>query len=88
MPEDGGMAPGIAYPLPCGGFVTVALDPGIWVGRPRGVPEQTLRDVRLAVYEDYYWSEKDDAGREFPTDVDPVTASEILASLARLTGTA
>ena len=88
VPEDGGMAPGIAHPLPGGGCVTVALDPGIYAGMPGEFPDQTLRDVRLAVYEDYYRSEKDDAGREFPTDVDPVTASEILASLARLTGTA
>jgi hypothetical protein len=87
-PEDGGMAPGVAYPLTGGGCIVVALDPGIYVGMVGEFPEQKLDSVRIALYERYQWSEKDDVDREFPTDIDPVTASEILASLARLTGAA
>jgi hypothetical protein len=87
-PEDGGVAPGISYQLPGGGFVVVALDPGIWVGYAGESPEQTIQSARLDRSERYYWPEKDGPAPAVPTDIDPVTASEILASLTRLTGTA
>ncbi|MQM28641.1 DUF4132 domain-containing protein [Glycomyces albidus] len=82
-PEDGGVEPGIYFPLPGGGYVTVALDPGIWVGMIAENPIQTLTDVRLSADEDYWWR----AGRnpDHPKDIDPVTASEILAALTRVT---
>jgi hypothetical protein len=86
-PEDGGVAPGIAYPLPDGGCVTVALEPGIIVGYPQEAPEQMIESARISLYERYYWPAHDEPD-EFPTGIDPLTASEILASLARLTGTA
>jgi hypothetical protein len=37
--------PRLRRALPRGGFVAVALDPGIYVGHPSQLPEQTLRDV-------------------------------------------
>lgn len=83
-PEPGGRAPGISYPLPNGGFVTVALDPGIEVGYVEETHTQTIRGVHLSSTEDYPW-----AGQpaEPPTraPLDPVAASEALASLTRLT---
>jgi hypothetical protein len=85
-PEDAGVAPGIAFPLPEGGCVTVALEPGIVVGYPREAPEQVIQSVRLALYERYHWTEREEPD-EFPTGIDPLTTSEILASLTRLTGT-
>ncbi|GAA1663803.1 hypothetical protein GCM10009830_06550 [Glycomyces endophyticus] len=87
-PEDGGVEPGIAFPLPGGGFVTVSLDPGIYVGAIGETPEQTVQAVRLADHERYWWSDKDDADRKLPKDIDAVAAAEVLGSLARLTGRA
>ncbi|MFC3494403.1 DUF4132 domain-containing protein [Glycomyces rhizosphaerae] len=87
-PENGGVEPGIAHRLPGGGFVTVTLDPGIYVGDVSEHPVQTITRVRLrtdASFDKYY---ADESGFTVATDIDPVTASEILASLARLTGTA
>ncbi|MEU6248768.1 DUF4132 domain-containing protein [Glycomyces sp. NPDC047010] len=85
-PEDGGVEPGMYFPLPKGGFITVALDPGIWVGMIAENPVQTLSGVRIMASEDYWWSA---AGRNpepnHPTDIDPVTASEVLAALTRIT---
>jgi len=86
-PGDAGVAPGIAFPLPEGGCVTVALKPGIIVGYPRDTPEQEIQSVRIARHERYHWTGREEPD-EFPTGIDPLTASEILASLARLTGTA
>ncbi|MEU6860948.1 DUF4132 domain-containing protein [Glycomyces sp. NPDC046736] len=85
-PEDGGVEPGIAYAIPGGGYVTVALEPGIWVGMIAENPIQKLVGVRLADQEDYYWhgTAKDTQPR--PPEVDPLIASEILTALARVTG--
>ncbi|MEU5152698.1 DUF4132 domain-containing protein [Glycomyces sp. NPDC021274] len=87
-PEDGGVAPGISYPLPGGGFVVVSLEPGIWVGAVGEAPDQTVESVGLDRFERYAWSNAHDFTREVPDGIDPVVASEVLASLARLTGTA
>ncbi|WP_030161486.1 DUF4132 domain-containing protein, partial [Glycomyces sp. NRRL B-16210] len=84
-PEDGGVEPGVYFPLPEGGFVTVALDPGIWVGMIGENPIQTFAGVRVADQRDFwYGGERDKETR--PPAVDPQTASEILAALARITG--
>ncbi|SDL25365.1 protein of unknown function [Glycomyces sambucus] len=86
-PEDAGVEPGIAYRLPGGGFVTVSLDPGIYVGAISETPQQTVQDVRLSDHEQYWWSAaKDTADRKFPKDVGAVAAAEVLGSLSRLTG--
>jgi hypothetical protein len=85
-PEDGGVEPGIYFPLPDGGYITVALDPGIWVGMIAENPIQTLDSVRISATEDHWWSR---AGRaadgNHPRDIDPFTASEVLAALTRVT---
>ncbi|MQM28740.1 DUF4132 domain-containing protein [Glycomyces albidus] len=84
-PESGGVIPGIARRLPDGRFVTVALDPGIWAGSVNHYPEQRLKAVRVAKAEEY----RRDAEEVAPFEgVDPVAASEALAALARLVGTA
>jgi hypothetical protein len=82
-PEDAGVEPGIAYPLPGGGYAIAELDPGVWVGAISECPDQTLRQVYLSDSESYWYREE---RRSFPTDIDAVTASEVLGSLARLTG--
>ncbi|PRY58501.1 DUF4132 domain-containing protein [Glycomyces artemisiae] len=85
-PEDGGVEPGIHFPLPAGGFITVALDPGIWVGMIAENPVQTLSGVRIMATENYWWSATaKDPDPDHPTDIDPVTASEVLAALTRVT---
>ncbi|WP_335987427.1 DUF4132 domain-containing protein [Glycomyces sp. MUSA5-2] len=85
-PEDGGVEPGLAYKLPNGGFVTIELDHGIYVGAIGETPEQTLRGVHLTDTEQYWWSDEQYAKRKHPTNIDAVTAAEVLGSLARLTG--
>ncbi|NUQ90182.1 MAG: DUF4132 domain-containing protein, partial [Glycomyces artemisiae] len=85
-PEDGGVEPGIHFPLPAGGFVTVALDPGIWVGMIAENPVLTLSGVRIMATENYWWSATaKDPDPDHPTDIDPVTASEVLTALTRVT---
>ncbi|WP_133884281.1 DUF4132 domain-containing protein [Glycomyces sp. NRRL B-16210] len=84
-PEDGGMSPGIAYPLPGGGYLTVAVEPGIYAGYASEFPDQTVRGVLLDHTETYDVAGADPE-RERPERIDPVTASEALAALARLTG--
>ncbi|WP_205325696.1 DUF4132 domain-containing protein [Glycomyces sp. YM15] len=82
-PRTGGMCPGVAFPLPGGGFATVAVEPGIDVGYPAEYPQQTVRGVHLVSTEAYPWH--GDPVPEPPKDIDAVTASEILTALARLT---
>jgi hypothetical protein len=83
-PRTGGMCPGIAFPLPGGGFATVALEPGIYIPDPSEYPEQTVRGVYLVATEAYPWH--GDPVPDPPEDIDPVAASEILAALTRLAG--
>ncbi|XVQ15886.1 DUF4132 domain-containing protein [Spirillospora sp. CA-255316] len=64
----------ISRPLPAGRRVLVDLDPGLGVGGPDDEPEQRIEDVRLA------------DGARFG-ELDPVTASEIIADLTRLADT-
>jgi hypothetical protein len=84
-PEDGGVEPGIHFPLPGGGHVVVGLEPGIWVGMVGENPEQVLQSVRLRSTEDYWWSGRGEPEPDHPKDIDPVTASEVLAALWHLT---
>ncbi|WP_112137476.1 DUF4132 domain-containing protein [Glycomyces dulcitolivorans] len=85
-PEDGGVEPGIYFPLPAGGYITVSLDPGIWVGMVGENPIQTLDGVRISATEDYWWTRAGRAGDgNHPKDIDAVTASEVLAALTRIT---
>ncbi|WP_205325436.1 DUF4132 domain-containing protein [Glycomyces sp. YM15] len=84
-PEDGGCEPGLCFPLPGGGFVVLSLDPGIYAGNPAELPEQHVVGVCLSHIEDYSAYERQ--GRSHPTEIDPVSASEILIGLARITQT-
>ncbi|THV30699.1 DUF4132 domain-containing protein [Glycomyces paridis] len=86
-PEDAGVEPGIGFRLPGGGFVTVGLEPGIWVGAIGETPEQTVQSVRITDREDYWWRDDQHPVPACASKIDAVTAAEILGSLARLTGT-
>lgn len=85
-PEDAGVEPGIYYPIPGGGYVTIALDPGIWVGMIAENPIQKLDGIFLSDRLDYSRPGWIGAGEGHPRDIDPVTASEILGALAGLNG--
>ncbi|WP_149263849.1 DUF4132 domain-containing protein [Actinomadura sp. K4S16] len=82
-PQDGGIEPWISRRLPEGRYLVVDLDPGITVRAVGSLPDQTLRGVALV-------SRREHVGYGHgPTasfaDLDPITASEILADLATLT---
>ncbi|MEU5990495.1 DUF4132 domain-containing protein [Spirillospora sp. NPDC047418] len=83
-PQDAGVECWISRPLPGGRNLVIELDPGIAVGAPDVLPDQTLETVGLAARPDQFW-----VGRSAPTgtfaDLDPVTASEVLADLSTLT---
>jgi hypothetical protein len=85
-PEDGGVEPGIYFPLPGGGYVTVTLDPGVWAGAVGETPEQTVQGVYLTDTRQYWWSGRDEENRKYPKEIDEVAAAEVLGSLSRLTG--
>ncbi|WP_051704642.1 DUF4132 domain-containing protein [Glycomyces sp. NRRL B-16210] len=83
-PEDAGMEPGFSYELPGGGYVMVGLEPGIYAGAVAEFPEQKLESVRLTERETY-WAPRKDEQDWRDKAIDPVTASEVLAALTRLT---
>jgi hypothetical protein len=72
-PMDAGIENEISRPLPGGGAIEVTLDPGLVIGEPHEAGSQVLREVHLV-----------GATRTF-ADLDPVTASEVLAEFATLT---
>ncbi|QKW38205.1 DUF4132 domain-containing protein [Actinomadura sp. NAK00032] len=63
--------------------VVLTYDYGFPVGAPDEMGDQTLADVRFAVYTDRFRNDQPAAG--VPDGLDPVTASEVLAELTRLT---
>ncbi|PRY56574.1 DUF4132 domain-containing protein [Glycomyces artemisiae] len=82
-PEDAGVEPGLTW-SPGGGLtVAVALEPGIWAGAATQSPDQTVRSAVVSRGEPCWWFDERRPPR--PVDLDPVTASEILARLERLT---
>jgi hypothetical protein len=81
-PEDGGVEPGITHTLANGLVVTVGLEPGIWAGAAKESPEQTIRSVIISKGKPCWWFDERNPMRL--GDIDPVTASEILARLTRL----
>ncbi|MDA1359933.1 DUF4132 domain-containing protein [Glycomyces luteolus] len=85
-PEDAGVEPGIYYPIPGGGYVTIALDPGIWVGMIAENPIQRLDGIFLSDRLEYWRPNWRSAGGGLSTEIDPVTASEILGALTSLNG--
>ncbi|MEU5875194.1 DUF4132 domain-containing protein [Glycomyces sp. NPDC047369] len=82
-PEDAGVEPGVSWPLGNGLVVAVALEPGIWAGAATQSPDQTVRSAVVSRGEPCWWWDEQRPPR--PVDLDPVTASEILARLERLT---
>ncbi len=81
-PMDAGFEPWITRPVPGGGSVAVHLDPGIAVGMVHEYSWQRVREVWLS--EDEYGHYPRRGNRTF-AELDPVTASEVLAELASLT---
>lgn len=82
-PKDNGTEGWITKPVSGGRAVVLDLSPGIQVGMVHEFPDQVIHQVRL---EDdahlEWWSELPSLPIE---DLDPITASELLADLAHLT---
>jgi hypothetical protein len=81
-PQDAGIECWITRPTPGGAAVVVDLDPGIAVGDVNWEPEQELADIWLDGAGGGHWR-RSGGGRRFG-ELDPVTASELLAELAGL----
>jgi hypothetical protein len=81
-PQDNGTEFWISRAVPGGGHVVINLDPGIQVGYVDMTPEQKLEQVWFGSRPDYGWAGRD-TERCFG-DLDPVTASEVLADLTEL----
>jgi hypothetical protein len=83
-PQDAGVECWISRRLPEGRNIVIELDPGIAAGIPDELGDQTLETVGVADRPDQFW-----IGGPAPTgtfaDLDPVTASEVLADLSALT---
>jgi len=79
-PQDAGVEVVCYRPLPEGRYLTIDLDPGIPVGYVEDLGDQRLERIRLTTTRDDAW------GRQsLPvTDLDPVTASELLVDLHSL----
>jgi hypothetical protein len=82
-PQDAGIEPGMFCPFPGVGYLVFDLDPGITVGYVEMYDTQELRKVVVSRNAMYGWdvpAPKTDFG-----PVDPVIASELLSTLAKLT---
>ncbi|WHT23410.1 DUF4132 domain-containing protein [Crossiella sp. CA-258035] len=80
--QDNGWEPWISRPVP-GGAVVMNLDPGITVGMIDMDPEHRIEAVWLGDEPDWSYP-KGKSARTF-AELDPVTASELLAELTELT---
>ncbi|WP_316043420.1 DUF4132 domain-containing protein [Actinomadura sp. CNU-125] len=85
QPLDAGVEAWISRRVAPGGFVVIDLDPGIVVGSPEVLGDQTLA-VRLTERPDAHYLSRDDTTALRFGDIDPVTASEILTDLDHLAG--
>jgi hypothetical protein len=83
-PEDAGVEPGITCTLANGLVVALALRPGIWAGNAKESGEQTVHSALISKDEPLWWFDEREPTRL--GEIDPVTASEILAEITRLTG--
>ncbi len=72
-PMDAGIEHEMTRPLPGGGTIEMPLNPGIVIGAPDEFGAQVLGEVHLR-------------GKSAFAEVDPVTASELLAELTSLKG--
>ncbi|GGV24095.1 hypothetical protein GCM10010182_53080 [Actinomadura cremea] len=86
-PQDAGVETWISRRVGAGRFVVIDLTPGITVDLPEEFGDQTL-GVRIAERPDDLHPTRDATTSPRFGDLDPVTASEILADLARLAAAA
>jgi hypothetical protein len=82
-PQDAGIQGSISRPAGDGRYVLIALDPGIVVGAPEMFPETRLESISLTDRPDGYAPRRPDP--LLFGDLDPVTASEVIAELTELT---
>jgi hypothetical protein len=82
-PQDAGIEQWLSREVGPGCFLVLDLEPGIAAGRVEEFSEQTLRTVRLGGCPGGHRPSRSPAPRF--ADLDPVTASEILADLTQLT---
>ncbi|WP_024934487.1 DUF4132 domain-containing protein [Actinomadura welshii] len=83
--EDNGIQPGVLRELPGGRAVVISVDPGIVVGDIGFWPEQRIDRVWLTLGADLGRRVEP---RPLPfSELDPITASEVLADLVELTTT-
>lgn len=83
-PEGGGTEPGLYHPLPGGGSLVMRVSEGFWLGALENMPPQTF-ELRWSTGEFHDTVDGVDA-QAIMERLDPVTASEILLTLDRLTG--
>jgi hypothetical protein len=84
-PMDAGVENNISREVGENLYLIVDLEPGIAVGYVNELGDQTLREVYLGTSQDYYWRHgNEDTGVPLGT-LDPITASELLRDLTRLT---
>jgi hypothetical protein len=81
-PQDAGIEPWLARPLPGNRAVVLNLAPGVVAGAVDEFPEQRIEHVWLSDSGDGDWSPR--PGPRFG-ELPPVTASEVLADLLELT---
>jgi len=82
-PQDAGIQGSISRAAGEGRFIVVGLDPGIAVGAPDMFPEHRLCSIWIADRPDSWGRRHADPVRF--GDLDPVTASEVIADLTELT---
>lgn len=85
-PLDNGIQAGLSYALPGGGHLNIELDRGIGIGFPDVGQDDVLEAVYFAPRRLDWFGHHRNATP--PEDLDPVTASELLWTLSKLTGTA
>jgi hypothetical protein len=86
-PQDAGVECWISRPLPDGRHLVIDLDPGIAVGVPDTLGDQTLRHVALCARPEQLWYGEPPKSLRLG-ELDPVTASEVIADLTTLTADA
>ncbi|MDX8054504.1 DUF4132 domain-containing protein [Lentzea sp. BCCO 10_0798] len=83
QPQDNGCEPWMTRPLPSGGALVAALDPGITVGMVDLDPEMKVTELWFDPTGQGAWGAPRGGGPA-TFDVDPVTASELLSELESL----
>ncbi|MQY09351.1 DUF4132 domain-containing protein [Actinomadura macrotermitis] len=82
-PQDGGVQGWISRRVSDDRYVVVSLEPGIIAGYADEWNEQLLEEIRISPSDDPYGPAEEEGARF--GDLDPVTASEILAELTGVT---